>query len=69
MCFRIHWLGSTPDPLHSESERREILIGQTAEARLVLVCFAEVDDTVRIISARVPTTNERRKYEEKSRSR
>lgn len=58
-----------PDPLHSDSERREILVGHSTAGRLVLVCFTEAKDTVRIISSREPTTNERRKYEEKIRNR
>jgi uncharacterized protein len=58
-----------PDPLHSEEEHREILIGQSTAGRLLLVCFAELEDTVRMISTREPTTNERHKYEEESRNR
>lgn len=57
-----------PDPLHSQEEYREILIGQSNAGRLLLVCFREFADTVRIISTRVPTTNERRRYEEKTRN-
>ena len=30
-----------PDPDHSESERREILIGRSAQARLLLVAFTD----------------------------
>lgn len=53
-----------PDPLHSEEELREILIGQSAAGRVLLVCFTERENSVRIYSAREPTQNERRKYEE-----
>ncbi len=53
------------DPFHSEGEHREILIGQSATGRLLLVCFVETsDETVRIISSREPTNHERRGYEE-----
>ena len=55
------------DPLHSEGERREILIGQSTTGRLLLICFTEVPDgVVRIISSREPTKHERRGYEEGS---
>jgi len=53
------------DPLHSRGERREILIGQSAIGRLLLVCFMEPSEgVVRIISSREPTKHERRGYEE-----
>jgi hypothetical protein len=53
------------DSLHSEGERREILIGQSAMGRLLLVCFTEAPEGfVRIISSREPTRHERRGYEE-----
>lgn len=55
-----------PDPLHSEDENREIMIGQSTAGVLVLVCFTETEDAVRIFSARPPAKNERRKYEEES---
>lgn len=54
-----------PDPLHSETEGREILIARSAAGRLLLVCFTATSETsVRIISSREPTKNERRGYEE-----
>lgn len=45
---------------------RLILIGVSAATRLLLVVFAvlDEDDLIRIISARHPTGNERRTYEE-----
>lgn len=58
------------DPLHSEYERREILIGESSRHRLLLVCFTELSEgNVRIFSSRVPTTHERRKYEAERGSR
>ena len=39
-----------PDPLHSRSEFREILIGSSALGRLLLVCFAERGSAIRIIN-------------------
>lgn len=51
-----------PDALHAE---RFILIGFSARHRLLFVVHAEVDDdTIRIISARKATKNERKHYEE-----
>lgn len=52
------------DPGHSESERREIIIGLSDRQNLVIVSFAEADDFVRIISARKATRMERKDYEE-----
>ncbi len=51
------------DPEHSETERREIIIGHSAKHNLILVSFVE-DDRVRLISARKATRTERKEYEE-----
>ena len=56
---RIH-----DDPEHSIDELREVIIGVSAAGRVVLVCFAERGDTVRIINAREPDAMERHDYEE-----
>jgi hypothetical protein len=53
-----------PDPDHSESERREILIGHSAQVRLLLVAFTDRQGKIRLISARQVTRRERRDYEE-----
>jgi uncharacterized protein len=52
------------DPQHSETERREIIIGRSAKQNLILVSFVEEDDRVRLISARKATRTERKEYEE-----
>src|SRR5438105_1090699 len=52
------------DEGHSGKEQREIIIGQSAENRLLLVCFTERAGAIRIISARRATKRERRDYEE-----
>lgn len=52
------------DPDHSADEMREIIIGQSTQARLIVVAFIERDDRLRIISARETTARERRDYEE-----
>ena len=51
------------DPGHSETERREIIIGHSNKRNLILVSFVE-DDRVRLISARKATRTERKDYEE-----
>jgi len=53
------------DDAHSEEERREIMVGNSASNRLLLVSFTERAGAVRIISARQATKRERRDYEEK----
>ncbi|MGA7158589.1 MAG: BrnT family toxin [Acidobacteriaceae bacterium] len=56
---------TVPDPLHSQDESRFILIGLSAESRMLTVVHVERDVTYRIISARKPTSRERRDYERK----
>ena len=54
-----------PDPLHSESEDRFVLLGLSANRRLLVVVHAERgDNDIRIISARLATRRERTQYEE-----
>jgi len=52
------------DEAHSATEPREIIIGHSVDNRLLLVCFVERDDGIRIISARKATAQERNDYEE-----
>jgi uncharacterized DUF497 family protein len=52
------------DEIHSLEEKREIIIGHSIQNRLIIVCFTEREnDTVRIISARTVTPQERKDYE------
>jgi uncharacterized DUF497 family protein len=52
------------DDLHSLNEKREIIVGHSANDRLLIVCFTERDfDTLRLISARSATLKERKDYE------
>ena len=54
-----------PDPVHSQSEDRFILLGLSANSKLLVVVHAERgDDDIRIISARLATRRERTQYEE-----
>ena len=55
------------DPDHSADEKREIIIGHSAQQRLLVVGFTERDDRTRIITARGATPRERRAYEENTR--
>ena len=45
-------------------ETREIIVGHSVQERLLMICFAEGQDAIRIISARKATKNERTDYEE-----
>ena len=52
------------DPRHSIDEEREVLVGSSERGRLVAVMFTERADTIRVISARLATRQERSDYEE-----
>ena len=52
------------DEAHSTEELREIIIGQSILNRLILVCFTERMDCIRILSARRATLREKKDYEE-----
>ncbi len=50
------------DPDHSEGERRELIIGHSANQRLLVVSFTDRLPRTRIIGARDATARERRDY-------
>lgn len=52
------------DPDHSIDEAREIIIGLSQMHRLLIVCFTNRGETVRLFSARKTTKVERQDYEE-----
>ncbi|MFL5240792.1 MAG: BrnT family toxin [Gemmataceae bacterium] len=52
------------DEVHSVEEQREIIVGHSAKNQLLLVCFTERAEAIRIISARRATKWERKDYEE-----
>ncbi len=54
------------DPDHSKSEVRFLAIGHSSLNNLLLVvhCFREADETIRIISARKANRSERKQYED-----
>ena len=53
-----------PDPDHSETEQRFIVLGMSDRYRLPVVSYTERPPRTRIISARLATRHERRQYEE-----
>ena len=52
------------DPLHSTEESRFVTIGRSNRDRTLVVVHSDLGETIRIISARLATRHERRKYEE-----
>ena len=52
------------DPLHSQGEHREIIVGHSSRGHLLLVCFTERRGKIRLITARRSTRHEREDYEE-----
>ena len=51
------------DPLHSEVEKRAVLIGQSSSGRLLVTVHADRGSRIRLISARTATRKERKHYE------
>jgi uncharacterized protein len=52
------------DKAHSTNELREIILGHSQRDRLLLVAFTERLSSIRIISARLATRQEREDYEQ-----
>ena len=63
-AFRDPLSLTTADPAHSEREDRLILMGLSDRHRLLVVVYVERGDSLRLISARVADSEERREYEE-----
>ena len=53
-----------PDPDHSYDEERFLLLGRSRHQRLLVVSHAERPPKTRLISARLATQSESKKYEE-----
>jgi uncharacterized DUF497 family protein len=53
-----------PDPAHSQSENRFIILGCSHDEKLLVVVHTERGDNIRIISARPASRRERKQYEE-----
>jgi hypothetical protein len=56
------------DSDQSAPEAREIIVGHSARQRLLVVCFVERGERVRIFSARKATRRERKDYEDRESS-
>jgi uncharacterized protein len=54
---------TVPDPLHSVGEDRFVITGLSYQGRHLVVVHADRGDRIRIISARLATASERKKYE------
>lgn len=68
--FEDLWAIQSFDVDHSLNEDRFMIIGRSERERLLVVSFTVPDyQTIRIISARRAQIQERKSYEEKSRSR
>ena len=63
-AFRDPHSISMPDPDHSSTEARWLLLGVSKPGRLLVVAHTERRDTIRIINARLATRHERKIYEE-----
>ena len=54
---------TVPDPDHSVRERRFITMGASSSGKLLVVAHTERGSTIRIISARLASASERKRYE------
>lgn len=62
-AFEDELSATFPDPDHSRGETRLITYGLASDGRLLVVSHTERDGVIRIISARVATPKERKRYE------
>ena len=63
-AFRDPLSATTLDPDHSVSESRFITFGLSSKRRLLVISHTELGETIRLISARLVTKQERKIYEE-----
>lgn len=54
---------TTTDPLHSDEEDRCVIIGESLKRRVLVVAHTDRGETIRLMSARVATPQERTRYE------
>ncbi|MGH7952497.1 MAG: BrnT family toxin [Limisphaerales bacterium] len=52
-----------PDPAHSQTEMRFVILGRSHQGRLLVVIHTERGDNIRVISARHASRRERKDYE------
>ena len=62
--FGDSWSLTIPDPAHSQVEERAIVLGQSHQRKLLVVVHTERGESIRFISARRASRQERKKYEE-----
>jgi uncharacterized DUF497 family protein len=55
------------DPDHSVHEERFLMMGTSVRGRLLYIAFADRNERIRIITARMPTKEEKKLYEEENR--
>ncbi|MDQ3633217.1 MAG: BrnT family toxin [Acidobacteriota bacterium] len=55
---------TVPDPLHSIDENRFVITGFSDQQRQLVIVHTDRNDKIRIISARLATPGEIRKYEQ-----
>ena len=63
-AFRDPLSATAPDPDHSVSEKRLVTFGISSKARLLTISHTDRGKSIRIISARRSTRQERKIYEE-----
>lgn len=61
--FADEYSSYVPDPDHSYGEDRYLLFGLSSKGSYIVVSFTERPETIRIISARRMTRQERKAYE------
>jgi hypothetical protein len=62
--FDDPWYVDFYEPDHSFGEHRFILLGESAQRRLLFVSYMERNNSIRLISAREATPSERKVYEQ-----
>ena len=63
-AFRDPLSATSSDPDHSVTENRFLTFGMSSKGRLLTVSHTELGDSIRIVSARRATKQERSIYEE-----
>lgn len=65
--FEDHFALTMDDTDHSFDDQRFLHLGVSDRSRVVVVCYADYGILIRIISARLASRSERRRYEEEAR--
>ena len=62
--FGDDYSSTVPDPDHSGDEDRYLIFGVSTNGKYLVVSYTEREERIRLISARIMTTRERRAYEQ-----